>query len=69
MNYRKNTYADWLVKLMDFLRFRPLRVIAFIVVFIYGIFGLLYENLIKSGDLKYFFTQSIKVFEDVWNWK
>lgn len=73
MNYRKNTYADWLVKLMDFLRFRPLRVIAFIIVgipvIIYGIFGLLYENLIKSGDLKYLFTQSIEVFEDVWNWK
>lgn len=69
MNYRKNTYADWLVKLMDFLRFRPLRVIAFIIVLIYGIFRLLYENLIKSGDLKYLFTQSIEFFEDVWNWK
>lgn len=73
MNYRKNTYADWLVKLMDFLRFRPLRVIAFIIVgipvIIYGIFGLLYENLIKSGDLKYLFTQTIETFEDVWNWK
>ena len=73
MNYRKNTYADWLVKLMDFLRFRFLRVIAFMLlvipILVFSIFGLLYEHLIKSGDLKYLFTQSIEVFEDVWNWK
>lgn len=73
MKYKKNYYANWLVKLMDFLRFRPLRVIALIItgipVIIYGIFGLMYENLIKSGDLKYLFTQAIEVFEDVWNWE
>lgn len=73
MNYNKNTYASWIIKLMDFLHFRPLRVIAFFItgipVLIFSIFGLFYDRLIRSGDLKYLFTQSIEIFEDIWNWK
>lgn len=73
MNYNKNSYADWLVKLMDFLRFRFLRVIAFMLlvipILVFNIFGLIYDRIIKSGDLQYLFTQTIETFEDVWNWK
>lgn len=73
MNYNKNSYADWLVKLMGFLRFRSLRVIAFMLlvipILVFSIFGLIYDRIIKSGDLQYLFTQTIETFEDVWNWK
>lgn len=73
MNYNKNSYADWLVKLMDFLRFRSLRVIAFMLlvipILVFSILGLIYDRIIKSGDLQYLFTQTIETFEDVWNWK